>query len=164
MKKLKLCITVSVLLLTIILLGSCDKCKDTNCQNDGICHDGKCTCLYGYEGDHCETIIREKMTGKYQGRYTCADSNNINGYLVQIKPHPDERAINKISVIANGGPGETFCEVTGSNTFALEYTAGGGKISFSMKGEVKGDSLIYRLITTNEGYPGNNCTFRGVRN
>ncbi|MEZ5046088.1 MAG: calcium-binding EGF-like domain-containing protein [Chitinophagaceae bacterium] len=40
-----------------------DKCKNVTCAYSGTCKDGSCICQTGYEGTHCETIMREKFKG-----------------------------------------------------------------------------------------------------
>lgn len=42
-----------------------DKCKQVNCAYSGVCKEGTCICQIGYEGEHCETITREKFKGLY---------------------------------------------------------------------------------------------------
>lgn len=42
-----------------------DKCKHVNCAYNGTCKDGTCLCQTGYEGEHCETITRNKFKGIY---------------------------------------------------------------------------------------------------
>lgn len=38
---------------SILLLPSCDKCADVEC-NHGTCDKGDCECSYGYYGSHCQ--------------------------------------------------------------------------------------------------------------
>lgn len=40
-----------------------DKCKNVSCAYSGVCKDGVCLCQTGYEGDHCETVTRDKFLG-----------------------------------------------------------------------------------------------------
>ncbi|MES2622501.1 MAG: hypothetical protein V4615_16740 [Bacteroidota bacterium] len=46
-------------LIVILSVSSCkvDKCKDVNCQNGGICNEGKCFCASGFKGTNCQTQI-----------------------------------------------------------------------------------------------------------
>lgn len=66
----------SILLLIIsvmILAVSCkdDPCESVVCQNDGTCVDGVCDCLPGFEGEFCELITRQKITGNFVMTYNC---------------------------------------------------------------------------------------------
>jgi hypothetical protein len=58
---LKTLVTIAVL--SAVLFQSCklDKCKAIVCAYGGICNEGSCTCLPGYEGANCETITRNKF-------------------------------------------------------------------------------------------------------
>lgn len=42
-----------------------DKCKQVNCAYSGLCKEGTCFCQTGYEGEHCETVTRDKFKGIY---------------------------------------------------------------------------------------------------
>lgn len=48
-----------------VLYTSCqpDKCKAIACAYGGVCNEGSCKCLPGYEGSNCETITRKKFIG-----------------------------------------------------------------------------------------------------
>jgi hypothetical protein len=50
-------------LFSAALLTGCndDPCKIISCANSGTCVDGTCKCPLGYEGIHCETIMRDKF-------------------------------------------------------------------------------------------------------
>ncbi|MBT8189039.1 MAG: hypothetical protein HKN67_07335 [Saprospiraceae bacterium] len=52
----------------LALLSSCSKdpCEDVNCVN-GDCIEGTCNCLQGYEGLLCDTEVRAKYFGIYEG-------------------------------------------------------------------------------------------------
>ncbi len=45
-----------LILFLCILTLSCkkDKCKNIECQHEGICNNGKCQCPQGFEGTNCE--------------------------------------------------------------------------------------------------------------
>ena len=51
-----------------VIYSSCqpDKCKAISCAYGGVCDNGVCKCLPGYEGTNCETITRSKFIGSYQ--------------------------------------------------------------------------------------------------
>ncbi len=43
-----------IISLTMILVMGCDPCANTNCQNGGVCDNGKCDCPPGYSGSQCQ--------------------------------------------------------------------------------------------------------------
>lgn len=63
MKKLLMAFAV----LSMGIFASCDKCKDVDCNNGGTCDDGDCTCAAYYSGEKCDTEVRAKYAGDYNG-------------------------------------------------------------------------------------------------
>jgi hypothetical protein len=57
----------TTLIFLITLYTSCikNKCNGVVCQHGGVCVDGSCSCIVGYEGAHCETAWSEKFAGKW---------------------------------------------------------------------------------------------------
>src|SRR5690606_20797803 len=62
-----------VVALPLLTMYSCtkDPCKDVTCENSGTpTEDGDnciCVCTAGYEGDKCQTEVRTKFLGQWQG-------------------------------------------------------------------------------------------------
>jgi hypothetical protein len=63
-----------VILLATLFLGltisSCSKKCDTDCGVGGVCSEGSCVCLTGYEGESCEVQSNAKFLGSYDTDYT----------------------------------------------------------------------------------------------
>lgn len=90
-------IKLSFLVLTIFTIGCSDPCSDVDCGSNGICDEGTCICAEGYEGAACETEIREKFIGTYEG--------NFEGCLEAL-PLPDvlPSELLTIQVVSSGDP------------------------------------------------------------
>ncbi len=43
-----------------------DKCQAIACASGGVCEEGRCTCLPGYEGYQCETETRQRYVGNWK--------------------------------------------------------------------------------------------------
>lgn len=56
-------------LITSVLV-SCSKKCDNNCGVGGICDNGTCVCLNGYEGSNCESLSSTKFLGSYATDYS----------------------------------------------------------------------------------------------
>lgn len=56
-----------IIAISTVLLSGCipDKCNTVNCQNEGVCVQGTCACLYGYEGAFCENKWHDKFKGNW---------------------------------------------------------------------------------------------------
>lgn len=62
--------------ISALLLGGCaasDPCTVVSCINQGLCADGTCLCLNGFEGESCELVVRDRLVGVYTGQEVCTD-------------------------------------------------------------------------------------------
>jgi len=55
----------------VIFAGCKDACDDVDCNNNGVCSDGTCECVDGYDGTNCENEIRTSFFGDYEGPIDC---------------------------------------------------------------------------------------------
>lgn len=67
MKRILITSLATLLVFTAVLFNACkpDKCKQVSCAYGGVCKDGNCLCQTGYEGEHCETVTRDKFKGQW---------------------------------------------------------------------------------------------------
>lgn len=67
MKRIIITSLATMLVFTAVLFNACkpDKCEQVSCAYGGTCKDGNCLCQVGYEGEHCETITRDKFKGQW---------------------------------------------------------------------------------------------------
>lgn len=65
MKKIIITALSTLTLFFALVFNACtpDKCKQVSCAYGGTCKDGTCLCQTGYEGEHCETVTRDKFKG-----------------------------------------------------------------------------------------------------
>ena len=84
-------------------LFSCNPCRNTECQNGGVCDEGDCMCTDEYEGENCETKKIAKFIGDYSVSADC-DGNNVT-YVC---------AIEEDSAIENGIIFTNFFNLTAS--------------------------------------------------
>lgn len=84
MKIIKILFLLSLLLGFIFYFFSCEKdfCEDIVCLNGGICNDGSCVCVDGYDGVDCGIFLVDKFVGIYSVVVVC---NGFNyNYMVSI--------------------------------------------------------------------------------
>jgi hypothetical protein len=67
MKRILITTLATLLVFTTVLFNACkpEKCAQISCAFGGTCKDGNCVCQVGYEGEHCETITRDKFKGQW---------------------------------------------------------------------------------------------------
>ncbi len=63
-------------------LNACkpDPCvtRNVQCQNNGMCREGDCLCVSGFEGDSCQFQVNEK----FESLYACIRTKLINEVLI----------------------------------------------------------------------------------
>jgi hypothetical protein len=67
MKRILFTAIATLLVFTTVLFNACkpEKCDQVSCAFGGICKEGNCICQVGYEGEHCEIIMRDKFKGQW---------------------------------------------------------------------------------------------------
>lgn len=168
LKKNIIPIVVLMPMTLICMLSSCkkeeDKCKDVICPDHAYCdiYTGKCKCEFGYEGINCDTLMRTKFIGGFQGHNN--GTGSINDYTIKISGKP-KNDITKISItnIANSYD-YVIGTITGSTNFTVERQIINFLDDISGKGTIKGDSLTLEYSFHNLfGGVMHTCTFIGTK-
>lgn len=96
---------IILLLLTFSLMGGItgcvkNKCENTVCSNSGSCSasTGKCDCAPWYEGEHCQTEMREKFIGTFTGVLSY-DGISVPGFTITGY---NDNGINNILIYFDG--------------------------------------------------------------
>ncbi|PZF71523.1 cupin domain-containing protein [Taibaiella soli] len=65
-----------------------DNCSSSLCANGGICVNGACACVTGYEGVHCDTLWSQKFSGTWKVSEATQDANGVTeyGYTITARP------------------------------------------------------------------------------
>jgi hypothetical protein len=136
MKTIKIFFVLSALIMT-----SCakDACKDTVCNNGGVCNDGTCICAAWFEGTNCSTEQRAKYFGVYDGEYEFYDADGV--------------------VWLTGAASNTV--TTGSNVNYLNFneldenvplsTSGSGNFNHTYQTEILGQVFDYNIVGSFNG-------------
>jgi hypothetical protein len=77
-----------------VFVSSCknNPCDIVSCAHSGTCDNGLCKCPAGYEGLHCETVMRDKFTGQdgvTGGIWNVNEDGSLSSqvqYATSIKP------------------------------------------------------------------------------
>lgn len=96
-------IQFSFLAITLFMFSCSDACDDVDCGANGSCDDGICICVDGYEGTNCETEIRTKYLGTYNGNFSeCLDELGLGATIptefatVSAQVTADPADVNKV--------------------------------------------------------------------
>lgn len=99
MKRIKIIFTTTIAFFVIasaVLFNACntDPCKSIVCKNNGVCRDGKCKCVTGFEGPFCEFKMNEKFLGTWDGYYRCNGlSPKLRTLVIAPEPQPNKVTI-----------------------------------------------------------------------
>lgn len=141
---------LSVLLLSTLFVTACNKCKDTNCGDNGVCNKGKCLCTDGYDGEHCELEIRTTVLGSYKGQYVY-DGTVTNDAVLNIQRHPNttESAAMVRTHFTDDGLDFYYndCRANRDSTFFAIYTTDGKFVN--IQGRVTKDSVRMQVQQVN---------------
>ena len=121
-KNILLTALLTILVFSAVIYTSChkDKCKDVVCLNKGVCDNGKCFCLTGYEGPRCDTLSRNKFIYTFNGGDYCGDSakyaeHPLHFLTVRYKP----LEMNMKNMLGNPQD-SAFCTMQSSDSFTFE--------------------------------------------
>jgi hypothetical protein len=159
----------SIILTTVLALGafaaatyvSCSKdtCNGVVCQNGGICDDGRCVCMVGFEGNRCQTPSRDKMIGNYNGGDSCSKVGE-RGYSIRLLVSPTNKAQMVLRNILNIADDSAMCNMAGIDSFTFNgnYSA----VSYIGTGKVRNDTmwLSYKVQFDTSAYT---CKYFGLR-
>ncbi len=162
-----------LLIVATMVLGSCKKCKEKDCQNDASCsllnNEAVCACKEFYKGERCETVALSTYVGVYNGSTDVTvggleiDGSNTDYTLERSGSSVTEFTIKSTASNATGvfscrlTTEDEFNVVSISNTGSTNSVSisGSGSISstgFSMSGSItesdRGSSVTYTFETS----------------
>ena len=130
MKRILITSLATLLVFTATLFNACkpDKCKEVSCAFGGTCKDGSCLCQIGYEGEHCETVTRDK----FKGQWNVNEDGTLSSPAQFTTSIEDGAQINQVAIhnFQNFYMGETVLGVAYKDTLTipLQVMADGSKI------------------------------------
>lgn len=146
----------------VLLLASCNPCKDTECKNKGECitsgaGKGDCDCPKGTSGVNCEIIAKTGVLGHYRGSEACQGFSNDN-MQVFIKDRPGNNQLYVDIVVSEVDTQYYECQMTSLTRFE-QVGSNNGEI---IVGTIEGDTLSYIKQINYPPYT-IGCAFHGVR-
>lgn len=145
-----------------LMLFSCkDACDDVVCQNDGVCVEGICDCLFesGYEGTNCEKEMRSNFYGTWFGSTACdyPDVPDDEEFFEEATIEITAGAEDVFTIYINEPGGVIDDRVTAvidpnivdAYGFDAEMTDGEGSV-IKMTGDLNVDTLLIHTIVIAE--------------
>ena len=142
-----------------LLAAACEQnpCKNVTCNHDGLCIDGTCSCVLGYEGSTCDEETRAKYAGNYKGVYT---EDGIDYPESVIAINPESVLIVRMKV---GNITVDLIDPTHFEAFPQQFSASGNTINITTAtGSCDGVYLDYQIAFTVQGQQ-HTASFLGVR-
>ncbi len=136
---------------TSVMFNACkddNPCDGVDCKNGGICNNGNCACLTGYEGTDCGTETRAKFLAAYNCTNTC-----FSGVQYQQSISPSSVEVSKmiISNLGNTAGLNVVARATGGSVFTIDNQtvsdASGDSWTISGTGALTG-----AIVTANVSY------------
>lgn len=115
---------------TLVSLNSCQynacKARAVECMHQGVCNDGKCICINGWEGDSCQTGINEKFDSYYAMVRTEIINNSVKKDGDDtLRVIADASVRNKVSIYSIRQPDVIWVgQVSGNLLLVEEQTIG----------------------------------------
>lgn len=147
----------------LVIFSSCeqelfDLCKNTDCQNEGYCESGECFCPAWYEGQYCESLMRDKFIDAFRGTFIGSDGTREEDFVIRFEP-----MIGKINEFSSGN-GAIGYRLQNNNTFSIPFQLVDCGLlgSISGEGNLSEDRLNIRFTITCDGNIAD-FQFRGTR-
>jgi hypothetical protein len=148
-------IRTSIKLLALILLltiGACkeEPCDSVVCYNGGTCLNGTCDCTTGFEGDDCNTEMREKFIGGYVVSEVC----NGEQYAYQMNIINSGTSVSNVFLVNFGGLDINAEAVVNNNSLTIPSATimvQGESLTFEGSGTIDGNILTITYVIEGPG-------------
>lgn len=164
MKSVRSVLIATMLLLTVfsaVLYTAChkDHCTNVKCLNKGVCDNGNCICLTGYEGPRCDTLSRNKFVGTFNGHDICHPlTDTFHQYHIQfitVKNKPLELTMKNL---LNNVDDSATCTIMATDSFVFQGF--NNSTTFTGYGTLRRDTLrmVYHVQHDTTNY---DCKYFG---
>jgi hypothetical protein len=112
---------ITLLSFSFITYTACikDHCGSNLCANSGLCVDGNCACVTGYEGAHCDTIWSAKFSGTWKVAETTQDSDGVYNANYILTVQQSSIAQNFLMYHVENAYDSIYCVLSSINTFNI---------------------------------------------
>ena len=128
-----------------------NKCvaRRIKCDNNGVCDNGLCICVPGFEGDTCEITIRDRFLGNYFATDVCNTMGTLQ-YSMSIHSNSQILSVLFSSQLANSKFVDSVsATVEGNNLIINTQQVNGNSFSVSGNGSISNGTLTLLYVLTN---------------
>jgi len=128
-----------------------DNCTSSLCANGGICVNGACACVTGYEGAHCDTLWSQKFSGAWKVAEATQDANGVteSGYTITVGPSTTGNVF-LISRLENSQD-SIYCTLNDNISFLVPIQSNADSTFYIQSGEGALDTTT-GIVTMNYSY------------
>ncbi len=94
-----------------------DLCDEISCPPNTFCTEGICFCDIGYTGSDCDTLVRDRYLGVYDGLEVCVDSEQDSNTIEASTFNDDSFLFIDLGL----GVFDIRAEVVSANSFQIPY-------------------------------------------
>jgi hypothetical protein len=124
-----------------VLYSSCNKnkCQGVVCQHLGSCDGGTCFCLTGYEGAHCEKLMRDKFLFTYSGGDSCGPPVVFTPYQLEFVATLTDSLTMTMMNFLNNPADSAICTIQSTDSFT--FIGANNATTYRGSGKLRNDSL-----------------------
>lgn len=147
MRNLLVTILVALSAVLAVSYSACNKnkCHNVTCLNHGVCDGGNCVCPVGFEGNRCQTLMRDKFIANYNGFDSCGfDSfaDTVTVYPVKLLAVLRD-SVEMVLHNLMGEPADSaICTIQSTDSFT--FIGSNNSTTYSGWGKMRNDSLWLR--------------------
>ncbi len=158
-------ITVIIALSAVLAVAysSCNKnkCHNVTCLNRGVCLGGECECPRGFEGNRCQTLMRDKFIFNYNGFDSCgfaSYNDTVKLYSIQLLAVLRDSVEMTLHNLLANPEDSAICTIQTTDSFT--FIGSNNSTTYTGWGKLRNDSL-WLGYHVQEGIKSYDCKYFG---
>jgi hypothetical protein len=154
---------VTIVTFSVVPYMAChkDKCVDVQCLNKGVCDNGNCICLTGYEGPKCDTLSRNKFIFTFNGGDKCGTTHVYSQYPLKFTTIKNKPLEMKLKNLLNDANDSAVCTMQATDSFS--FSGANSSLTYYGYGVLKHDTLLMSYHVQHAAISSYDCIYIGGR-
>lgn len=136
-----------------------DKCVDVQCLNKGVCDNGNCVCLTGYEGPRCDTLSRNKFIFTFNGGDKCGTTHVYNQYPLKFTTIFGKPLEMRLNNLLGDVADSAVCTMQATDSFSFQ--GANSSLTYYGYGVLRHDTLLMTYHVQHAAISSYDCTWLG---